>query len=384
MWVCQTCFRQVNLRRKHLARRIVCPACGTVSEPAEMGPADELPVHLSDAEVETRLAICRACPDGHFTGEYCRICPGCQSLRKENFERHVRLRIGRCPARHWPEPKCVPASVRYITSQQRVADTLNLVPKLPHDLAAICGVARSGLAPATELAMALHLPLFILSEQNGILDPGHGYRLAGHEPLGRGPILVVDDSRGTGRSQQRAMPVARRHWPDQELLFAVIYCNVHSLGQPPRPDLWSVELGERHLFEWNLFNSPYWAGQIAYDFDGVLCRDNAPTIEAAVPLHLPRRDEIPLIVTGRHESVRKETDAWLAKWRVRVRKLVMWPGGDLFSETNGILAVSRYKAEQYAAAPRLTLFVESDPRQAQEIARLTGKAVLCPATEQVY
>ena len=276
-------------------------------------------------------------------------------------------------ARLFPAP-----ALQYITSAQRTIDTLELLPKLPHDLAAVCGVSRSGLAPAVELAMALHLPLYILSEK-GVIEPGCGYRLMGHHKPARGPILVIDDSRGTGRSQQRAVPIARKYWPNRKLLFAVLYRNMLATTSP-LPDLWVRELDDNHLFEWNLFNSPFFEGRIGYDFDGVLCRDG----DHQAPLHLPRRAEIPLIVTGRHRSTRAATEAWLAMWRIRVRRMIMFPGGDLFAEQDGVMAVSRYKAGHYFEARDLTLFVESDERQASEIARLTGKSVLCPAAAKVF
>ena len=62
----------------------------------------------------------------------------------------------------------------------------------------------------------------------------------------------------------------------------------------------------------------------------------------------------------------------------------MWKGGDLFAEADNILAVSRYKAQNYSADGDLTLFIESDERQAREIAQLAGKAVLCPAAAKVF
>lgn len=275
-----------------------------------------------------------------------------------------------------------PTQLQYVTSAQRVVDTLKLLPKLPRDLAAVCGISRSGIAPAVELAMALHLPLYILSEQRGIIEPGFGYRLSGNEKLRQGPILIVDDSRGTGRSQARAMPIAVKHWRNRELIFAVVYCNTLSLGAPPLPDIWSVELNDHHLFEWNLFNSPFWMGRVGYDFDGVLCHDGASCAASATLLHAPRRDVIPLVCTGRHESSRAECVAWLEEHRIRVKRLVMWQGGDLHE--GDPWAVSRYKAQHYAALHKLSLFVESDDRQAREIAELSKKATLCTTTGKVY
>lgn len=290
------------------------------------------------------------------------------------------------------------AKLQYFSCAQRVRDTLSLVQRLPRELAAICGVARSGLAPAVELALALHLPLFTLSD-SGVLNPGSGYRLSGSHELGPGPILVMDDSRGTGRSQTRAMSVAARHWPDRRLLFACLYFNSHDAALP-YPDFWVRELNAFHLFEWNLFNSPFFVDQIGADFDGILSTewpgnaagerfaegdDYEAWLAAAPPLYLPRRDPLSLVATARLEKHRAATEAWLARQGVRVERLAMWPGtaAERWQLVDGVPAVVRFKAEQYAKR-RLQLFIESDPQQARQIAQLTGRAVLCPAAERVF
>ncbi|HUE70448.1 MAG TPA: hypothetical protein VMP01_06115 [Pirellulaceae bacterium] len=69
------------------------------------------------------------------------------------------------------------------------------------------------------------MPLYILSEM-GVIEPGCGYRPMGHEKPGSGPILIIDDSRGTGRSQQRAMPIAGKHWHRRKLFYAALYRNM--------------------------------------------------------------------------------------------------------------------------------------------------------------
>jgi hypothetical protein len=47
------------------------------------------------------------------------------------------------------------------------------------------------------------------------------------------------------------------------------------------------------------------------------------------------------------------------------------------------LPIARYKAEHFAASG-LAYFVESDPVQAAEIARLTKRPVICPAAGEVF
>lgn len=111
---CQTCGTRLMLRARDFPLMCHCGAIVTAPAPdaetrvqRQQTAASERKksapwVELCDEEVERRLAICRACPDGHFNGEFCKICPSCQSLRKESFQRHVRLAGSRCPAKHWP------------------------------------------------------------------------------------------------------------------------------------------------------------------------------------------------------------------------------------------------------------------------------------------
>ena len=65
---------------------------------------------------------------------------------------------------------------RFISTTQLITGALRLVPRLPPDLSAVVGVARSGLLPATALATALHLPLYALDQERR--RPSVGLRLA--------------------------------------------------------------------------------------------------------------------------------------------------------------------------------------------------------------
>jgi uncharacterized HAD superfamily protein len=135
---------------------------------------------------------------------------------------------------------------------------------------------------------------------------------------------------------------------------------------------------------------------VATDFDGVLCRDpdvpdadSGPALEKyrqwlvnAVPLHLPRRHPTRLIVTGRLERWRSETEAWLRKWGVTWERLVMHPATTA-SARNAAGDVAQMKAREYRAS-RCGFFLESDPAQAEVIHRLSGKPVICPPTGKVW
>jgi hypothetical protein len=259
----------------------------------------------------------------------------------------------------------------WITTAQLVADTLSLIPQLP-PLAGIIGVARSGMLPSSLLAMQLHLPLFTLRQHDrDIVPAGHGFRLEDARRQGR--MLVVDDSIASGNTLAIARQIAAAAGLVAPLFAAVITTN------PAASDFHARHLACDHLFEWNFFNS-IWLPKSGLDFDGLLCEDGHRP-EAAPAKHLPRRSPIPLIVTARPENERAATLAWLKRHGVRAQRLVMWPGS--LAERERPLAVSRYKAQHYAASG-LKWFVESCPVQAREIAQLTGRAVICPTTAEVF
>jgi uncharacterized HAD superfamily protein len=89
-----------------------------------------------------------------------------------------------------------------------------------------------------------------------------------------------------------------------------------------------------------------------------------------------------LIVTARLEKWRDLTEQWLARNRVRVRELVMGPWKDLEHRSRPG-QVAQFKAQEYAQRTA-SLFVESDPGQAETITGISGKPVICPAAGKVF
>lgn len=283
----------------------------------------------------------------------------------------------------------------FVTTAELLADTYRLAGLLPPETAGIVGISRSGLLPANLLAQHLHLPQWILRQDKNaaqecdwrdgdVIEAGNGWRLHDRRPTD-GPLVVVDDTQMTGRSIRRARPIAdawaKRH--GYELLYAVIYQN--PLVPPrDRADLHVRPLHRPHFLEWNLFNSSH-LPKLAFDIDGVLC-DERPRRDpfgphGRPPLYPVRKGTLPLVVTGRYERHRRQTLAWFQKWGMRVQRLEMWPG--TASERDRPGAVARFKADHFAKSG-LSWFVESCPFQAEEIAQITGKPVICPAAGKVF
>jgi len=285
---------------------------------------------------------------------------------------------------------------RFITSAQFQHDIKALLAKVPSDITAIAGVARSGLSVATMLAMYLQLPMITIRQtMNDIVPTGNGWRLGGSrhvDPAGK--ILVVDDTVMTGNSLKAIRPLVTAQLGNA--VYAAVYVNpTASL----KPDIWAVDLPWPHILEWNIFNSVL-SPSVAVDFDGILCHDCRPEqdddgekyldfVRNAPPLYVPRKSPIPLIVTARIERYRHDTEAWLRRYGIQWKTLVMHPAATLHQRNQTDIAAykaSHYQAwaAQHRASPGPVMFFESDDRQAQRIAQISGRMVICPHTAGVY
>lgn len=331
---------------------------------------------VNDATRQARLAACQSCIK-HFDGEVCTHpqC-GCPMTDKRNGWRDaLSWESKRCPVGRWHRPP-------FVKSAELATDAIRLAGQLPPHIAGIIGIPRSGMMPATLIANLLHLPLFELVPDGPPRRMTDGWRMNGRN-VPDGPLVVVDDNQTTGNSITRARQILGQHLAGHPVLYAVVY---RCQGAKPatRPDFVGRELPSPILLEWNLWNSIY-TPALACDFDGILCRDG----DSSQPLYLPRKVELPLVITGRPEATRAKAVEWLARWGVRVRRLEMFPGkfDELFHEVTidgwKVQRVSQFKAEIYAQST-CKYFAESDERQAREIAGLTGKPVICPAAGRVF
>jgi adenine/guanine phosphoribosyltransferase-like PRPP-binding protein len=286
--------------------------------------------------------------------------------------------------------------VRFVSSQQFQEDIKLLIGKLPPDITAIAGVARSGLSAATMISMYLHLPMITIRQtMNDIVPTGNGWRLGGTKHVDpKGKILVLDDTVMTGNSLRAIRPLVQRELGDA--LYASVYCNPNAAA---KPDIWAVDLPWPHLLEWNIFNSIL-STSMACDFDGILCQDcpagsddDGPKyldfINNAKPLYVPRRVPIPLIVTARIEKYRQPTEDWLQRHGIKCHNLIMHPAATLKERQRDDVAA--YKARHYQAwasnhraIPGPNIFCESDDRQARRIAALSKFLTICPATSGCY
>lgn len=263
--------------------------------------------------------------------------------------------------------------------------------QLPPDVGLVVGVPRSGLLAGSILALQLNLAL---TDLQGFLD---GREIAvGKRPVRAGPgararrAVVVDDSIGTG-SQFR---LARAQVEDAGLSDGVLYATAFVTPQNRGlPDLYAEVVDDPRVFGWNLMHHPKLLSRTCFDIDGVLCVDPLDEenddgerytafVRNARPLFVPS-SSVGYVVTSRLEKYRWATEEWLRNLGIEYRELVMM---DLESavERQALAAHGRAKAEFYARSDA-ELFLESDYRQAAEIAERSGRQVYAmDRREMVY
>jgi uncharacterized HAD superfamily protein/adenine/guanine phosphoribosyltransferase-like PRPP-binding protein len=263
--------------------------------------------------------------------------------------------------------------------------------ELPTDIEVFVGIPRSGLLVANLLSLQRNLPFTDLAGfvEGRMLGVGSTKTVDGD--MGnylRRPrrILIVDDSCSSGREMRQAREKVAAASPHHHVCFAAVYVNA---GAEREVDLYRMLLPRPRVFEWNLMHTRE-GTHGCWDIDGVLCRD--PTGDenddgsryakfiSEVPLRI--RPTLPLgwIVTSRLEKYRCLTEDWLARNRVSCGHLVMLDLPDK-SARQAAGCHASFKARVYRNTPA-QLFVESSRCQAADIARLSGKYVICFETQE--
>lgn len=276
---------------------------------------------------------------------------------------------------------------KWMPTRALIRDTYQLIDMLPQDIDAVVGVPRSGMLPASIIATTLHLPLHVIDPFGDVVVCASGRRFK--ETGGRPDhVLVVDDTVCRGSAMKRVDSVFKAY-RGMKYTTACIYA---SPGHKKHVDIACKQLDDPHYLEWNFFNSGF-VKNAAFDIDGILCPDvpqghdddglkymeylaNAP-VKYAI-----RNGVAKALITARLEKYREVTERWLAMRGIRFKTLVMGPW-----ENNRERAVDgevfNFKARVYYKS-RCTIFVESNDCIASNVARITRKPVICPATERVY
>lgn len=278
--------------------------------------------------------------------------------------------------------------MNFVSFAELTQDVSHWIDQKPQwrELAGVVGIPRSGMLPATMIALRLNLPLADLESfmaQGGRFYPARHGRSGNYAPLSaeRTRILLVDDSVSAGATMEWAFgELARMRLPWQFDFAAVYgptdreYEGVAHYRRVPSP----------RMFEWNWTRSAY-LDDAMLDFDGVLCVDPEPIITGdrslyerwlrdAQPLHIPLR-RFRAVVSARLERYRDVSERWLHNNNVSCADLYLINATEEEREAGDLYW--KHKAHHYgnSASP---LFVESCPVQAEKIHAATGKVVMAP------
>jgi len=258
------------------------------------------------------------------------------------------------------------------------------IHKLKDDFDLVVGIPRSGMVPAGMIALLTDRHLLDLESFLSGQTPTRGTTRAIPElpaPADQRRVLIVEDSISSGRSIEAVRKRVADTYPQITPTYIAVIAAPHSRHLV---DLYFDTCPHPRAFEWNLLNS-WVCEEGAFDLDGVFCVDPKETENDDGPNYLKFLNEAQLyrrpgkrlhrIVTSRLEKYRPETEAWLSHHGVQFDHLDMMQGVSAAERREKRLHAP-FKAKLYAADPKLKIFVESDPAQSKEIARLSGKPVL--------
>lgn len=275
--------------------------------------------------------------------------------------------------------------MRYVTINELSNIVRNNIFKVPHDIDLVVGVPRSGLLPANMIALYLNTQL---SDVDSFIN-GHIYKSGRRGEyianLNFRKILVVDDSVCSGASISEAKAKLLAFNPTYEYIF----CSpiVTTLGQQ-FVDIWFETIDDVRVFEWNLFHHHLLANA-CLDIDGVLNVDPSEDDDGGIyisflnnakPLFVPTV-RISTLISCRLEKYRKETENWLRNHNVQYDRLVLldFPNKDARVKWG---KHGKYKGHYYKTST-CGLFIESNKNQAQEIANISSKPVICIETNSL-
>jgi len=275
----------------------------------------------------------------------------------------------------------------YITTAQLIRDCKNLLlPQVSNlNLKGVIGIPRSGMLPATMIAMWLNLPLYFLDPQNNLLPMSAATKFGGirmsHYKGSNGRLLVVDDTVYAGTAMKNI-----KSRLNEDAYFCSVYLRPDS---ELKPDFYARELNPPHLLEWNLFNCTY-IEHALLDFDGIfcpnvpheVCQDEEKYIDhiknvKPFPHRIPKT-RCKGIVTARLEKYRDITEWWLKKHGINYGSLEMYPTEDEAKrDKNHVEEASTFKANAFLESDA-KFFIESEISEAIRIRKKTGKFVICP------
>jgi hypothetical protein len=259
--------------------------------------------------------------------------------------------------------------------EDAIATCRDWCSRLPMRYDLIVGIPRAGLFFGNFMALELSIPLATPD-----MLPNHW---AGKTMEDRDirSILVVEDMTASGTQIIPAEDRVQRLFPNATVHIGAVYSPVGGMAL----DTFGMKIDGRSITEWDFLDEQVYQN-VAVDMDGVLCQDCPPGLtedqfilwaQSVVPYLVPRF-KIQAVITSRLEKYRQLTVRWLVKNKVQYSNLLM-DDSDTLEERDligwKVECINWRKPE---------VFIESDPRVAQEVHWRTGVPVVCVSTMQTY
>ena len=275
--------------------------------------------------------------------------------------------------------------MRYVTIAELSDMIRHNLWKVPHDIDLVVGIPRSGMLPATMIALLLNTRL---SDIDSFVENGRCFSngLSRGEFVKKGDlkkILIVDDSINSGNSLSNAKRKLDAVHTEYEFIFCV---PIATTAGSIKVDVFFEIIDDNRVFEWNIFHHSV-LSCACVDIDGVLCLDPIEDddgekyqlfIQSATPLFLPTCN-INTLISCRLEKYRTLTEKWLSLNGITYSQLIMLNFPDKATRVkwnkHGV-----YKGEYYKTREDCTLFIESSYNQAKQIAEISKKPVYCVET----
>lgn len=279
-------------------------------------------------------------------------------LRARNLERNI-----------------VGGKYSFVTVDELVIWTTELIKSFPNSYDVIAGIPRSGLLVANLIGLKLGKPLTTPE----LFCRGHYWKSkiidkkAQHKN-----ILLVDDSITSGKAMEENLQLLRSHCGSLNITKAALIATEDSKALV---DLYYKIIPHPRIFEWNLMHAK--KGKLVSDLDGVIC-ENCPSgvdsdeklytewIKIAKPYLVPAF-EIDAIVSSRLEKYRSDTEKWLSNHGVRYKELFLW---DVQSKQERYGKHAQHKIEVLSRI-KPDMFWESSLAETNQIWRATKIPTIC-------
>lgn len=287
--------------------------------------------------------------------------------------------------------------ISYKSVDDLSATIRNNLWKIPENIDLIVGVPRSGMFCAILISQMLNKPVISLNDFLENKTPDGGGRMAFIKNYDFKNILVVDDTVCSGKAMNKVKDTIHNFiYKDKyNFIYSCVYSECNNAKNIVDLCLENVRKNgvEIYLYEWNIMHFDNGHTQhFMSDIDGVICEnppDESINIEAyeyyiknPKPIIIPSR-KYGAFVTYRLNKYREATEKWLKSLDVEYNELWMF-NANSYDERAKIATSSQYKSYIYGKSEWAYLFIESNDKQAQEIAKSTNKPVFCFETGRMY